>query len=149
MSLKALTPLLDPVLGQNVELGLCGERMELREMLLLGLGPSSFSLTLFSYLLALRGGSLSDPKQGQGVKLALWGPFKHCSAPQNTKACKFSTKSISRGFPAHWGRCPFQASNLSIYWYFIPNVRQSISGTCFLENFTDHANKFVKMEHQD
>ncbi len=69
MALKALTPLLDPVLGQNVELGLIGERMEVREMLLLGL--SSFSLTLFSYLLALRGGSLSDPKQGQGVGLTL------------------------------------------------------------------------------
>jgi hypothetical protein len=69
MSLKALTPLLDPVLGQNVELGLCGERMEDREMLLLG--PSSFSLTLFSYLLPLRGGALSDPKQGQGVGLTL------------------------------------------------------------------------------
>jgi hypothetical protein len=68
MTLKALTPLLDPVLGQNVELCLCGERMEVREMLLLG--PSSFSLTLFSHLLALRGGSLSDPKQGQGVELA-------------------------------------------------------------------------------
>jgi hypothetical protein len=51
MSLKALTPLLDPVLGQIVELGLIGERMEVREMLLLG--PSSFSLTLFSYLVAL------------------------------------------------------------------------------------------------
>jgi hypothetical protein len=56
MTLKALTPLLDPVLGQNVELGLCVERMDMREMVLLG--PSSFSLTLFSYLLALREGSL-------------------------------------------------------------------------------------------
>ncbi len=69
MSLKALTRLLDPVLGQNVELGLCVERMEVREMLLLG--PCSFPLTLFSYLLALRGGSLSAPKQGQGVGLTL------------------------------------------------------------------------------
>jgi hypothetical protein len=69
MSLKALSPLLDPVSGQNVELGLCVERMEVREMLLSG--PSSFSLTLFSYLVALRGGSLSDPKQGQGVELTL------------------------------------------------------------------------------
>jgi hypothetical protein len=69
MSLKALTPLLDPVLGQNVELGLIGERTEVREMLLLG--PSSFSLTLFSYLLALGGSSLSDTEQGQGVELAL------------------------------------------------------------------------------
>ncbi len=69
MDLKALAPLLDPVLGQNVELGLCGERMELREMLLLG--PSSFSRTLFSYLLPLRGGFLCGPKQGQGVELAL------------------------------------------------------------------------------
>jgi hypothetical protein len=69
MTLRALTLLLDPVLGQNVELGLCGERKEVREMLLLG--PSSFSLTLFSYLLELRGGSLCDPKQGQGVELAL------------------------------------------------------------------------------
>jgi hypothetical protein len=50
MTFKALPPLLDPVLGQNVELCLIGERMEMREMLLLG--PSSFSLTLFSYLLA-------------------------------------------------------------------------------------------------
>jgi hypothetical protein len=25
-----------------------------------------------------------DPKEGQGVELALWGPFKHCSAPQKT-----------------------------------------------------------------
>jgi hypothetical protein len=65
MSLKALTLLFDPVLGQNVELGLCVERIGMRQMLLLG--PSSFSLTLFSYLLALRGGSLCDPKQGQGV----------------------------------------------------------------------------------
>jgi hypothetical protein len=47
-------------LGPNVELGLCVERMELREMLLLG--PSSILLTLFSYLLALQGGSLCDPK---------------------------------------------------------------------------------------
>ncbi len=54
------------VLGQHVELGLCVERIEVREMLLLG--PSSFSLTLFSWLLALRGGSLSDPKKGQGVE---------------------------------------------------------------------------------
>ncbi len=69
MTFKALTPLLDPVMGQNVELGLIVERMEVREMVLLG--PSSFSLTLFSYLLALRGGSLSDPKQGQGVELTL------------------------------------------------------------------------------
>ncbi len=69
MSLKAIIPLLDPVLGQNVELGLRRERMEVGEMLLLG--PSSFSLSLFSYLLALRGGSLFDPKQGQGVGLAL------------------------------------------------------------------------------
>jgi hypothetical protein len=69
MSLEALPPLLDPVLGQNVELGLFGERMEVREMLLLG--PSSFSLSLFSHLLALRGDSLSDPKQGQGLGLTL------------------------------------------------------------------------------
>jgi hypothetical protein len=69
MTLKALAPLLDPLLGQNVELGLCVERMEVREMLLLG--PSSFSLTLFSFLLALRGGSQCDPKQGQGVGLTL------------------------------------------------------------------------------
>ncbi len=69
MILKALSPLLDPVLGQNVELGLCVERMNMREMMLLG--PSSFSLTLFSYLLALRGGSLCDPKQGQGVGITL------------------------------------------------------------------------------
>ncbi len=69
MSLTALTPLLDPVLRQNVELGLCVERMEVREMLLLG--PSSFSLTLFSHLVALRGGSLSDPKKGHRVELAL------------------------------------------------------------------------------
>jgi hypothetical protein len=34
MTLKALTPLLDPVLGQNVELGLCVERMDMREILL-------------------------------------------------------------------------------------------------------------------
>ncbi len=32
MTFKALTPLLDPVLGQNVELGLCVGRMEVREM---------------------------------------------------------------------------------------------------------------------
>jgi hypothetical protein len=69
MSLKALTTLLDPVSGQNVELGLCGERMGMREMLLLG--PSSFSLTLFSYLLALQGGSLFDLKLGQGIELTL------------------------------------------------------------------------------
>jgi hypothetical protein len=50
MSLKALNPLLDLVLGQNVELGLCVERMDMGEMLLLG--PSSFSLTLFSYSIA-------------------------------------------------------------------------------------------------
>jgi hypothetical protein len=36
MTFKALTPLLDPVLGQNVELGLCVERMELREMISVG-----------------------------------------------------------------------------------------------------------------
>jgi hypothetical protein len=58
MSLKALTPLIDPVLGQNVELSLCGESMEVREMLLLG--PSSLSLTLTSYLLALRGALMTD-----------------------------------------------------------------------------------------
>jgi hypothetical protein len=46
MDLKALSPLLDPVLGQNMVLGLCVERMEVREILLLG--PSSFSLTLLS-----------------------------------------------------------------------------------------------------
>ncbi len=69
MTLKALTPLLDPVLGQNVELGLCVERMDMREMILLG--PSSFSLTRVSYLLALRGGSICDPKNGQGVELML------------------------------------------------------------------------------
>jgi hypothetical protein len=54
MSLKALSPLLGPFLGQNVELGLCGERMEVREMLLLG--PSSFSLILFSYLFSIAKG---------------------------------------------------------------------------------------------
>jgi hypothetical protein len=70
MSLKGLTPLRDPVLGQNVELDyLCGERMEVREMLMLG--PPSFLITLFSYLLALRGGSICDPKHGQGVELGL------------------------------------------------------------------------------
>jgi hypothetical protein len=46
MTLKALNAFLDPALGQNVELGLWVERMEVREMLLLG--PSTFSLTLFS-----------------------------------------------------------------------------------------------------
>jgi hypothetical protein len=56
MNLKALARLLDPVLGQNVELGLCVERMKVREMLLLG--PFTFSLTLLSCLLALRGDSL-------------------------------------------------------------------------------------------
>jgi hypothetical protein len=58
LSLKALTPLLDPVLGQNLEWSfVCSvERMEVREILLLG--PSSFSLTLFSYLLPLRGSFL-------------------------------------------------------------------------------------------
>jgi hypothetical protein len=40
MDLKTLSPFLDPVLGQNMELGLCVERMEVREMLLLG--PASF-----------------------------------------------------------------------------------------------------------
>ncbi len=59
MTLKALAPLLDSVLGRNVKLGLCGETMEVREMLLLG--PSSFSLTLLSYLLALRGGGAFSP----------------------------------------------------------------------------------------
>jgi hypothetical protein len=56
MTLKALTPLLDPILGQNVELGFCVERMEVREMLLLG--PFFFSLTLFSSLSIARGLSL-------------------------------------------------------------------------------------------
>ncbi len=51
MDLKALARLLDSVYGQNMELGLCVERMEVREMILLG--PSSlFRFTLFSYLLA-------------------------------------------------------------------------------------------------
>jgi hypothetical protein len=49
MDLKALSPLLDPVLGQSMELGLCVERMEVREMLLLG--PSSFFA--HSFLLSL------------------------------------------------------------------------------------------------
>jgi hypothetical protein len=40
MDLKALAQLLDRVLGQNMELGLCVERLEVREMILLG--PSSF-----------------------------------------------------------------------------------------------------------
>jgi hypothetical protein len=72
MTLKALNLLLDPVLGQNVELGLCVESMEVREMIPVGVGGALlFSLTLFSYLLALRGGSLSDPKQGQEVGLTL------------------------------------------------------------------------------
>jgi hypothetical protein len=58
MDLKASSPLLDPVLGQNMELGLCVERMELilREMLLLG--PSSFFLTLLSSLHIARGFSI-------------------------------------------------------------------------------------------
>jgi hypothetical protein len=46
MTFKALTPLFDPFWGQNVELGLCVERMDMREILLLG--PFSFSLTVFS-----------------------------------------------------------------------------------------------------
>ncbi len=50
---------------------------------------------LKSYLVALQVGSLSDPTQGQRVELALRGPFKYCSAPQNTYImCKFSAKSI-------------------------------------------------------
>jgi hypothetical protein len=56
MTLKAVALLLDPVLGQNVELALCVERIDMREILLLG--PSSFSLTLFSYLLCARGLSM-------------------------------------------------------------------------------------------
>jgi hypothetical protein len=64
MDFKALALLLDPVLGQNLELDLCIERMEVREMLLLG--PSLFSLTLLSHLFTftLRGGSLLCPKTG-------------------------------------------------------------------------------------
>ncbi len=71
MTRKALPPLLDldPVLGQNMELGLCVERMDMREMILLG--PPLLRSLFFSYLLALRRGSLCDPKQGQGVELAL------------------------------------------------------------------------------
>jgi hypothetical protein len=49
MSLKAEAPFLDPVLGQNMELGLCGERMEVKEMLLLG----SFTFFAHSSLLSL------------------------------------------------------------------------------------------------
>ncbi len=56
MTLKALTPLLDPVLGQNVELGLCVERMDMREMLLWG--PSSFSLSFLLSLSNARGLSM-------------------------------------------------------------------------------------------
>ncbi len=56
MTLKALAPLLDPVLGQDMELRLCVERMEL-----ILLGPFTFfahaSLVL-SYLFTLQGGSL-------------------------------------------------------------------------------------------
>jgi hypothetical protein len=47
MTLKALTSLFDPVLGQNMELGLCVERMELREILLLA--PLTFFAHSFSF----------------------------------------------------------------------------------------------------
>jgi hypothetical protein len=90
MTLKTLTPLLNLVLGQNVELGLCVKRMELREMLLcIILGPSSFSLTRFSYLLALLGGSLCDLKQGQGVALRVTETLFNTS-----KYISMSSKSI-------------------------------------------------------
>jgi hypothetical protein len=42
-----------------------------------------------------------DPKQGQGVELALWDwdPFKPCSVPQNIQVlCQFSAKSYRRAF---------------------------------------------------
>jgi hypothetical protein len=66
MDLKALTPLLDPVLGQNMELGLCVEIMEVREMILLGPGPSPlFSLTLLSSLYIAKGLSISIVTQNR------------------------------------------------------------------------------------
>ncbi len=65
--LKALSPFLDPILGQNMELGLCGERM-LRKMLLLG--PSSFfAHTLLSSLHICEGALYCDLKHGQKLKL--------------------------------------------------------------------------------
>ncbi len=69
MSLKALNPLLDLVLGQNVELGLCVERMDMGEMLLLG--PSSFSLSLSPISQHCEEALYCDPKQGEGVELKL------------------------------------------------------------------------------
>jgi hypothetical protein len=49
MTLEALALLLDPVLGQNVELSLCVERMDKREMILLG----PFLFFAHSFLLSL------------------------------------------------------------------------------------------------
>jgi hypothetical protein len=71
MDLKALSPLLDPVLGQNMELGLCVERMEVREMILLG--PFTFFAysSLLSFSSHCEGALYCDPKQGQEVELAL------------------------------------------------------------------------------
>jgi hypothetical protein len=55
MDLKALSPLLDPVLGQNMELGLCEEGMEINDSVGALL---RFSLTLFSSLHIARGLSI-------------------------------------------------------------------------------------------
>jgi hypothetical protein len=70
MTRKALPPLLDPVLGQNVELGLCKERMDMGEMLLFGLDLLFFAYT-FLLSLSIARGSLCDKKQAQGVGLTL------------------------------------------------------------------------------
>jgi hypothetical protein len=109
MDLKALARLLDSVYGQNMELGLCVERMEVREMILLG----PFTFFAHSSLLSSQycEGALYwdwDPKQGQRVDLTLWGPFKPCSAPQNLQACQFSVKSYRQAFPMILVRCPLR-----------------------------------------
>ncbi len=71
MDFKALSPFIDPVLGQNMELGLC-VYIENGSERNTSVGASSFFSSLLSPLFTLRGGlSNCDPKEGQGVELGL------------------------------------------------------------------------------
>jgi hypothetical protein len=87
MTLKALTPLLDPVSG-HIKSPLAMLRDRRKEWAKKRRAPTEAFISVpFSLHTNLT--PHFDPKQDQGVELALWGPFKHWSAPQNTKVCKF------------------------------------------------------------
>ncbi len=104
MTLKALTPLLDPVMGHNRKT-LCNVKRWGRRVSEKVNGPNR-SISLTSILSTQKPNSIFDPKQSQGVESHL--NIDHWSAHRNTWACKFSVKSFRRPFPMLLMRCGCQ-----------------------------------------